>query len=175
MNKPFRFCPSCSSGLPERDEEGTIVCPNCGRHWYHNPSPASGAVLVRDGRALVCKRAFDPEAGKYDLPGGFLRVGEHPVSGLKREVTEELGIEIDVDTTDLVLFATHTYGDDDTWNLSLCFRARLVSGEPTPADDVAEVRWVTLAELDDIEMAWAHDRAAIERTLLSPSGGQVTI
>jgi ADP-ribose pyrophosphatase YjhB (NUDIX family) len=99
-------------------------------------------------------------------------VGEHPADGLKREVSEELGIEIEVGTADLVLFATHTYGDDDTWNLSLCFRARLVSGEPTPADDVEEVRWVTPAELDEIEMAWEHDRAAIARTLSSPPSGR---
>jgi hypothetical protein len=41
----------------------------------------------------------------------------------------------------------------------------LVSGEPVPADDVSEVRWVTRSELDDVEMAWAHDRAAIESVL----------
>jgi ADP-ribose pyrophosphatase YjhB (NUDIX family) len=165
VTKPFRFCPSCATELPERDEEGTIECPNCGRHWYHNPSPATGAVLVRDGRALLCKRAFEPETGKYDLPGGFLRVGEHPVDGLKREVAEELGLEIEVETSDLVLFGPHVYGDSDTWNLSLCFRARVVAGEPTPADDVSEVRWVTREELDDVELAWPHDRAAIEAVL----------
>jgi hypothetical protein len=38
-----------------------------------------------------------------------------------------------------------------------------VAGEPRPADDVAEVAWVTRAELDDLAFAWAHDRELLHR------------
>jgi 8-oxo-dGTP diphosphatase len=58
---------------------------------------------VRDGKALVTVWAREPEKGRLDLPGGFLRVGEHPVDGLAREVREELGIEAEIVDTPILL------------------------------------------------------------------------
>jgi ADP-ribose pyrophosphatase YjhB (NUDIX family) len=161
--KPFRYCPSCSTRLEERDSDGAARCPNCGRMWYENAAPTVGAGIVRNGRALVTRRAFDPEQGRFDVPGGFLHADEHPVAGLKREVAEELGVEVEVSTEDLVVFAPHRYGAGGNWNLALGFVARLVAGEPRPADDVAEVAWVTRAELDGLGFAWAHDRELLHR------------
>jgi NAD+ diphosphatase len=162
--KPFLYCPSCATRLEERDSDGAARCPGCRRSWYENAAPTVGAAIVREGRALVTKRAREPEAGRFDVPGGFLRVDEHPVDGLKREVAEELGVDIEVSTADLVILAPHRYGTDG-WNLSLGFVARLISGEPTAADDVAEVAWVTEQELDGLDFAWEHDRELLLRAL----------
>ena len=161
--KPFLYCPSCSTRLEKRDSQGAARCPNCGRTWYENAAPTVGAGIVRDGRALVTRRAFDPEKGRFDVPGGFLHADEHPVDGLKREVAEELGVEVEVSTDDLVVFAPHRYGAGGNWTLALGFVTRLVSGEPTPADDVAELLWVTRAQLDELDFAWAHDRELLVR------------
>ena len=53
--------------------------------------------------------AIEPEKGRLDLPGGFVEVGEHPRDGLAREAREELGVELEVEETP-VLLAVHTYG-----------------------------------------------------------------
>jgi 8-oxo-dGTP diphosphatase len=119
---------------------------------------------VHDGRALVTVRAFGPEKGRGDVPGGFLNVGEHPVDGLAREVREELGVEIEV-LGDPILLATHTYGEDGAWVLAIGFRVRIVEGEPEPTDDVAEARWVSVEELDAVDFAWEHDRGFVRRAL----------
>lgn len=126
--------------------------------------PAVGAVIVEDGKALVTVRAREPEKGRLDLPGGFLEVGEHPADGLVREIKEELGVEAEV-VGDSVLQATHTYGEDGDWVLAVGFRVRLLGGEITPADDVAEVRWVSLEEIDGLDFAWSHDRALVRAAL----------
>ena len=136
----------------------------CGRSWYRNSMPAVGAAIVKDGKALVTIRAREPEKGRLDLPGGFLEVGEHPAAGLVREVKEELGVEAEV-VGDSVLQATHTYGEDGDWVLAIGFRVRITGGEITPADDVAGVRWVSLEEVDDLDFAWAHDRALVRAAL----------
>ncbi len=119
---------------------------------------------MRDGKALVTVRAREPEKGRVDVPGGFVEVGEHPARGLEREVLEELGVEIKVEGNP-VLLATHTYGPEGNWVLAISFLARIVDGEPTPADDVAEIRWVSAEEIDDLDFAWEHDRRLVRAAL----------
>ena len=170
--RPFVFCPSCSARLRDRDPEGAARCPECGRAWYENAAPTVAAAIVRDGRALATRRARDPEKGRFDVPGGFLRPDEHPVAGLKREVAEELGVEVEVTNEDLVVLAPHRYGSDGGWNLSLGFLVRLVSGEPVAADDVAEISWVTRTELDGLDFAWSHDRDLLQRALERAEGAE---
>jgi ADP-ribose pyrophosphatase YjhB (NUDIX family) len=163
--KPFVFCPACSAELGPRDEEGGATCPECGRVWYRNSSPTAGAVIVKGRQALITVRAREPEKGKIDVPGGFLHVGEHPVDGLKREVKEELGVEIEADVEDCLTMATHRYGEDGDFVLALGFRAALVSGEPQATDDVAAIRWVTDDELEVLDFAWPHDRELVRKAL----------
>jgi 8-oxo-dGTP diphosphatase len=128
-------------------------------------SPTAGAAIVNEGRALVTVRARDPEKGRHDVPGGFLKPTEHPIEGLKREVREELGIEVEADVTDCISMQPHTYGSDDVWVLALGFKARWISGDPTPQDDVADILWVTTDELDDLDFAWPHDRELLRKAL----------
>ena len=120
--------------------------------------------MVDNGKALLTVRAREPEKGRLDLPGGFLEVGEHPVVGLAREVEEELGVEVEVSEPP-ILMATHTYGTDGQYVLAIGFRARIVGGELSPADDVAEIRWVSAEELDSADFAWEHDREMVRQAL----------
>ncbi len=162
--EPFRFCPADGTKLSEPRPSGGVTCPLCDRSWYRGSAPAVGAVIVEDGKALVTIRAREPEKGRLDLPGGFLEVGEHPADGLVREVKEELGVEAEV-VGDSVLQATHTYGEGGDWVLAIGFRVKILGGEIRPADDVAGVRWVSVGEIDDLDFAWAHDRALVRAAL----------
>ena len=143
---------------------GGAKCPLCGRSWYRNSAPSVGAAIVQNGKALVTVRAREPEKGRIDLPGGFLEAGEHPVEGLVREAKEELGVEVEV-VGDPVLLATHTYGPDGEYVLAIGFRVRIVEGEPRATDDVAEIGWVSAAELDSLDFAWEHDREMVREAL----------
>ena len=162
--KPFRFCPACATPIDEPGDHGS-TCSNCGRSGYRNPSPTAGAAIVRDGRVLLTVRARDPYKGKIDVPGGFLKAGETALEGLRREVAEELGVEIDVSMEDCVQAEPHRYGDDGPSTLALGFHARLVSGEPVAADDVADLVWAEGSELDDLDFAWSHDRDLARKAL----------
>jgi ADP-ribose pyrophosphatase YjhB (NUDIX family) len=161
----FRFCPHCASALREAAPDGGSRCPSCGRSWYDNPAPTAGCAIVQDGRAMITMRARPPEEGRFDVPGGFLQAGEHPLDGLKREVREELGVEVEVAVDDCLSMAPHRYGEDGPWLLSLGFKARLKSGEPAARDDVAQLRWVSEGELDEVDFAWAHDRELVRKAL----------
>lgn len=162
--EPYRFCPADGTRLGEPRASGGVTCPLCGRSWYRASSPTVGVAIVRGDRALVTVRGIEPERGKLDVPGGFLEVGEHPVDGLRREAREELGVELEV-LGNPVLLATHTYGPGGDWVLAIGFRARIADGEPRPADDVAELRWVDAEEVERLDFAWEHDRELVRAAL----------
>lgn len=116
-------------------------------------------------------RAREPYRGKIDVPGGFLELGEHPVDALEREVMEELGVEVNV-LWPPVMFAPHRYGDDGVHALAIGFRAEISAGDPRPSDDVAAIHHVSLAEVDDLDFAWEHDREFIRNALANPETGR---
>ncbi len=169
-NRPFKFCPACATQLEGSEDAEERDCPSCGRTWYVNAAPTAGAAIVRDGRVLITRRGTDPEKGKFDVPGGFLEPGEDPVAAVKRELEEELHIEVDVEIEDCVQMVPHEYGDDGDIVLAIGFVARLINGEPRPDDDVDEARWVSMEELDGIEFAWGHDRDLAKKALARAKG-----
>ena len=156
--EPYRFCPADGTGLEAKGGESKgASCPTCGRSWYRSSAPAVGAAIVDGDKVLVTVRGIEPEKGRMDLPGGFVEVGEHPREALAREAWEELGVEVDVEESPMLL-AVHTYGSEGEYVLAIGFRVRIVSGEPSPADDVAGIRWVSEDEIDTLDFAWEHDR-----------------
>jgi ADP-ribose pyrophosphatase YjhB (NUDIX family) len=129
---------------------------------------------VRDGRALVTIRGREPEKGRYDVPGGFLEPGEHPLDGLRREAREELGVEIE-NIQGPIIMQTHRYGENGDYVLALGFTASIADieqGEPSAADDAADLLWVSLAELDGLDFAWEHDRELVRAALAAANSSQ---
>ena len=145
----WRFCPRCRADL--RLEPGSAVCPACGSSYYANSEPTACAVCVDDeGRILLVRRAHAPFAGYWDLPGGFLEEGEHPLDALRRELREETGLEVEPGRFLGVWMDVYADGDPTAGTpatLNLYWAARVVAGEPEAADDVSELRWFSPAEL----------------------------
>jgi 8-oxo-dGTP diphosphatase len=109
-----------------------------------NQIVVAGAV-ISGCAVLVAQRRRPPElAGRWELPGGKVLPGESEPDALVRELAEELGIAVAVDDR---------LGDDIQLNEKTTLRAyrvRMLQGEPQPHDHQA-LRWVTAAELQDLE------------------------
>jgi 8-oxo-dGTP diphosphatase len=143
----WRLCPRCGHEL-ERREHRHLACPACGSEYWANSAPAVQGVLERDGRVLLARRAIEPRAGHWDLPGGFLEEGEEALDGLRREFREETGLDVEpADWLGAFLDAYNNY-----WVLGLTWVVH-AGGEPRAADDVAELRWFGRDELPG-EMAF---------------------
>lgn len=56
-----------------------------------------GGFIHKEGKVLLIKRRFEPNKGKWSLPGGLLEIGEDPEEAAKREVREEVGLEVVVE------------------------------------------------------------------------------
>jgi 8-oxo-dGTP diphosphatase len=149
----WRFCPRCASSLAV--EKAEALCPSCGFTSYAQSAPAVAAFVVEDGRTLLGLRAHEPDAGHWDLLGGFLDEGEDPLVGLRRELLEETGLEIE--PGGYLGAYVDSYGETGTAVLNLVFEARVVSGDMAPADDVAELRWFDLDDLparEELAFSW---------------------
>jgi 8-oxo-dGTP diphosphatase len=142
----WRFCPRCRAALTGGEKR--LECPACGFIVYAGSKATASALVVDgEGRLLLGRRAAEPFRGRWDTPGGFLEEGEHPLDGLRRELREETGLEID--PVDFLGVWMDRYGGDSTAQatLNLYWTARMVSGEPVPADDVSELAWFAPDEL----------------------------
>jgi ADP-ribose pyrophosphatase YjhB (NUDIX family) len=151
----WRHCPVCAT--PVTADGGQFECPECGFTTYAHSKPTSSGLVVDDEeRVLLAKRAKDPFAGKWDLPGGFLEEGEHPLAGLRRELREEAGIEVGDERLLGIWMDRYEYRGRVVATLNIYYTARLAEGAPEPADDVAEFRWFRADEVPLGELAFGH-------------------
>ena len=89
------FCPRCGGEGFNSEEKDVFFCQLCDFHLYINAAAAVAALLFdNQNRLFFTKRANDPCKGMLDLPGGFVDTGETAEDALKRELKEELSIEI---------------------------------------------------------------------------------
>jgi ADP-ribose pyrophosphatase YjhB (NUDIX family) len=143
----WRTCPVCGADVEPLDAGAKVECAACGYVQYAH-SNVTASALVRDeaGRLLLTRRAYAPFEGKWDLPGGFLNEGEHPLDAIRRELREETGLEVEPGR--FVGVWMDRYGEDGSGEhtLNLYWTAR-AEGEPVAADDVSAVGWFAPGEL----------------------------
>jgi ADP-ribose pyrophosphatase YjhB (NUDIX family) len=143
----WRFCPVCGAKL--RVEDGRRgECAKCGFRAWASSKPTACAVVVDDqGGVLLARRAGEPFRGYWDLPGGFLDEGEHPLDGLRRELREETGLEVEPEDFIGIWMDRYGHAKDAHATLNLYWTARVVAGHPEAADDVSELAWFAPDEL----------------------------
>jgi ADP-ribose pyrophosphatase YjhB (NUDIX family) len=93
----FNRCPQC--GVPDNNDRKSkaFTCKACGFVLYVNVGSAfAGLISDDDGRLLVIKRAKEPSKGLLAFPGGFADPGETAEDGLRREIREEVGLQVKI-------------------------------------------------------------------------------
>lgn len=164
----WKYCPRCRGELerkvPKGDDRPRLVCCACGYVLYENPAPCVCAIVEKDGKIMLTKRAEEPAKGKWDLPGGYIEVGETPEETLERELLEETGLSIEIER--MLGFFLDTYGDGGTDTLNISFVVRPVGGVERPGSDVAEIGWFDTNSLPPPhELAFRNTREALRAWL----------
>jgi 8-oxo-dGTP diphosphatase len=103
----------------------------------------TAAIFVENGRVLIARRKPGAsQAGMWEFPGGKVQPGETPEACLRREIQEELGLDIAVGK--YLGESIHTYADQSI--RLLAYSAHIEAGAPV-LNDHAEVEWVRFDEL----------------------------
>ena len=122
-------------------------------------------VVVRDGRIMLCQRKPEVHNGlKWEFPGGKLEDGESPEEALKRELREELSIDVRVGRVIDAVY--HRYPDRDV--LLMFYRCEILQGEPETVDCNA-VAWARIEDVPKYDFAGA-DREFVRRNLMAANG-----
>jgi 8-oxo-dGTP diphosphatase len=103
----------------------------------------TAAVIERDGRILICRRADGKFGGLWEFPGGKTEPGENPETALRREIREELGLEIVVGRP----LGRFPYREPSFAIELAAFRGSCPSGEDVLLKEHQEARWVRPGDL----------------------------
>jgi 8-oxo-dGTP diphosphatase len=123
-----------------------------------SPVVGVGAVVVKDGKALIVKRAHEPRKGEWSLPGGRVELGEALVDAVRREIKEETGLDIAVGPIVEVLDRVHHHDGRVRYHFVIVdYLCTCIGGELCAGDDADDAAWVTS---DEIEAYGVNDVAA---------------
>ena len=156
--KTFNYCPFCGEGDILFDGVKKINCKKCSFIFFQNIATAVAVILEYNKKILVTKRGEEPGKGKLDLPGGFVDPKESAEDAIKREIREELNIEIG-DLQYLGSFPNIYEYKDVVYNVCDLFFFSRINTLPTDFDRV-EIEELILVNPSEIPI----DKFAFEST-----------
>lgn len=155
----FKFCPDCGEKLvlkPIGDEGDVPFCEKCKMPWFEMfPSAVIVLVVNEDGEAALLRQ--DYMSTEYrNLVSGYMKPGENAEETARREVAEEIGIEM----TDLRLVGTYWFAKKDM--LMIGFIGRADKAEFTLSVEVDGAEWIAADEAINL----VHPKGSVSYELL---------
>lgn len=154
----FRYCPKCRAELllETYNHRPRRICGICGYVDFHNPVPAAGAIVVKDRRLLLVRRAEHPYKDDWCIPAGYMEWDELPRECAERELKEETGLDIKAGE----VFEVYSGTDDPRTNAVLIlYFCEVIGGQAVAGDDAADLRFFALDEIPKNIAFEAHRQA----------------
>ncbi len=142
-----KFCGTCGCATKTHAAERALVCVNCSKHYFPRINPCVIVLVVKD-RQMLLARTSRIKSSFYSCLAGFIEIGETPEETVKREVKEEVNIEV----------ANIRYIKSQSWpfpsQLMLGFLADYHSGDIIPEPtEIAEANWYDIDSLPTVPSA----------------------
>lgn len=164
--KILKFCPNCGKESLNWDGEKKWSCPNCNFNLYNNVAGAVAVVIRCGDEIYLTRRNQEPKKGKLDLAGGFVDPKESAENTCKRELFEELRLEIDVANLKYLTSLPNVYQykeiDYNTidlfyeYNVSEKFEVNLELSE------ISETQWIPISEINVDDIAFDSQKIFFE-------------
>jgi len=117
----------------------------------------AAAIIYKEGKYFATQRGYGEFEGMWEFPGGKIEPGETPQEALKREIQEELCIDIEVNA-----HLCTTADDYPTFHLTMyCYLCNIISGQIELREHKSAL-WLTSGSLDQVSWLPA-DKEVIEK------------
>ena len=170
----FEFCPRCATALQSRviktGEPARLVCDGCDFIMFLDPKLAAGCIAEIDGGIVMVRRSIEPGYGKWVFPGGYVDRGERVEQAAAREMLEESGVEVQVDS----LLGVYSYEHRPI--VVIVYTGKVTGGVLVAADESLEAEAFAPEDIPWGELAFPSTFEALrdyihERYKLQPPEG----
>jgi ADP-ribose pyrophosphatase len=119
------------------------------------PQVGVGILIQDEDKYLLIKRAAEPDAGLWTIPGGIVELGETAKDAAVREVYEETGLEIVI--LDLLDVVDKIITDDSNrikyHFIIVDYLAKVYGGQLNPSSDATDARWVAVSDISKYQLS----------------------
>ena len=148
--KTIHFCPKCGNKHFPFDGHKSFKCQQCGFHFFINTAAAVAAIIENEsGQILLTTRAFEPNKGLLDLPGGFVDPLESAENAVIREIKEELNLDV-ASTKYIISFPNeYIFSDYTVFTTDLGFLVKVKDfNSITSMDDISDYQFISPKDID---------------------------
>lgn len=155
----FKYCPDCGEKLIMKsigDEGDVPFCEKCGRPWFDMFSSAAIVLVVNEyGEAALLRQDYMSTEHRV-LVSGYIKPGESAEETARREVAEEIGIEL----KDCCLVGTYWF--EKKGMMMIGFIAHAEKAELTLSGEVDSAEWVAVEKAINL----VHPKGSVSYALL---------
>jgi ADP-ribose pyrophosphatase len=149
----MNYCSHCGSSKlhqkkPTEDTHKRIVCDQCARVHYHNPTIICGCIIEQGDKVALCLRAIEPQKNTWTIPAGYLEFGESTEAAAQREALEETGMEVEIRELYSVFNVQHMH------QVYIIYRAQFVQKNQEMGHESLAVKWFTEQTLPAEQLAY---------------------
>lgn len=167
--KILKYCPSCGKESLHWDGEKKWSCPNCNFTLYNNVAGAVAVVIRYNDEIYLTRRNRDPKKGKLDLAGGFVDPKESAEETCRRELFEELQLDVDISNLKYLTSLPNVYQykeiDYNTIDIFYEYNVPEKFEVNLELSEISEAVWIPLKELDLEDIAFDSQKRFFEEYL----------
>lgn len=164
--KILKYCPNCGKESLHWDGEKKWSCPNCNFTLYNNVAGAVAVIIRFENEIFLTRRNRDPKKGKLDLAGGFVDPRESAEEACKRELFEELQLDVDISKLKYLtsLPNIYQYKEIDYHTIDLFYEYKVSEKFEVNLElsEIYEAVWIDLKELKLEDLAFDSQKRFFE-------------
>ncbi|MCP4356692.1 MAG: NAD(+) diphosphatase [Chloroflexi bacterium] len=169
-DRTHQYCGRCGTKTEPHEQERARQCPECGQTTYPRISPAVIMRVTRQGKygpEILLARGPRHYHGFYSVLAGFVEPGETLETCVRREIREEVGIEV----SNVRYFGSQPWPFPDS--LMIAFTAEYTNGKIIPEEgEIEDARWFTPDNLPKLPTPMSISRQLIDDYLAQFSDGE---